>query len=70
MLCRATQDEWVMVKILTNVVHWGGFLDSSVGKESTCSAGDPCSVIQEDSLENTHSCILGLPLWFSYSLEK
>ena len=37
-----------------------------VGKESTCNAGDPGSIMgQEDMLEKgqaTHSSILGLPL--------
>ena len=30
--------------ILTKVVHWRGFLDSSVGKESACYVGNPCSI--------------------------
>ena len=43
-----------------------GFPDSSVGKESTCHAGDPRSIPGwENPLEEgqaTHSSILGLPL--------
>ena len=43
-----------------------GFPDSSVGKESACSAGDPGSIPGwEDPLEKeqaTHSSILELPL--------
>ena len=56
------------------------FSDSSVGKESTCNAGDPGSIpgserspgegigypLQYPGLENTHSSILGLPWWLSW----
>ena len=47
-----------------------GFPDSSVGKESTCNAGDPELIPGwEDPLEKgqaTHSSILGLSLWLSW----
>ena len=43
-----------------------GFPESSVGKESTCNAGDPIWFLGgEDPLEKgqaTHTSILGLPL--------
>ena len=49
-----------------------GFPDSSVGKESSCNAGDPGRISisqgQEDTLETgkaTHSSILGLHSWLS-----
>ena len=48
-----------------NLSKLWGFPDSSVGKESTCNAGDPVQFLgQEDLLEKgeaTHSNILGLP---------
>ena len=34
---------WSDLKILSYTTHWG-FLHSSVGKESACSAGDPGSI--------------------------
>ena len=47
-----------------------GFPDSSVGKESTCNAGDLVGFLgQEDPLEKgqaTNSSILGLPWWLSW----
>ena len=47
--------------------YFTGFPNSSVGKESTCNAGDPVQFLgREDQLEKgqaTHSSILGLPLW-------
>ena len=57
-----------------------GFPGGSVGKESTCNAGDPGSIpgsgrspgegigypLQYPGLENTHSSILGLPWWLSW----
>ena len=47
-----------------------GFTDSSIGKESTCNAGDPGSLPgQKDLLEKgqaTHSNILVLPLCLSW----
>ena len=47
-----------------------GFPDSSVGKESTCNAGDPGSTPRSGgSLGEgitTHSSILGLPWWLSW----
>ena len=50
-------------------MDYGGFPDSSVGKASTCSAGDPSSIpgsergIEkgEEKGEATHCSILGLP---------
>ena len=48
-------------------VYVQGFLDSSVGKEYTCSAGDPGSIPGSGRSARegiaTHSSILGLPLW-------
>ena len=29
---------------LTELIHYRGFPDNSVGKESTCNAGDPSSI--------------------------
>ena len=29
---------------MTTAIFWRGFPDSSVGKESTCNAGDPSSI--------------------------
>ena len=47
-----------------------GFPGSSAGKESSCSAGDPGSILgQEDPLKKglaTHSSVLGLPWWLSW----
>ena len=47
-----------------------GFLDSSVGKESACNAGDPVSIpVQGRSAREGigyHSSILGLPLWLRW----
>ena len=47
-----------------------GFPHSSVGKESTCDAGDPDSIpgLRRSTGEGmaTHSTILGLPLWLSW----
>ena len=47
-----------------------GFLDSSVGKESACNAGDPSLILgREDLLEKgqaTHSSIFGLLWWLSW----
>ena len=47
-----------------------GFADSSVGKESTCNAGDPSLIpgLGRSAGEGigTHSSILGLPLWLSW----
>ena len=47
-----------------------GFPDGSVGKESTCNAGDQGLIPGlEDPLEKgkaTHSSILGLPWWLSW----
>ena len=48
-----------------------GFPDSSVGKESTCNAGDPSSILGlgrssgEGIGKATCSSILGLLLWLS-----
>ena len=56
-------------------IDYQGFSDSSVGKESSCNAGDPGSIPgsgrspeEGDPLEKgsaTHSSILGLFLWLS-----
>ena len=47
-----------------------GFPESSVGKESTCNAGDasliPASGRSAEKGQATHSSILGLPLWLSF----
>ena len=55
------------MQALTN--KWG-FPHSSVGKESTCNAGDPGSIpgLGRSTGEGqvTHSSILGLPLWLSW----
>jgi len=52
---------------ITTLLYVQGFLDSSVGKESTCSAGDlgsiPESGISAREGIATYSNILGLPLW-------
>ena len=59
-----------MEKIEQNVKMCLSFPDSSVGKESTCDAGDPVWLLgQEDPLEKgqaTHASILGLPLWLRW----
>ena len=48
----------------------GGFLSSSAGKESACSAGDPSLTPGQDvPLEKgqaTHSSVLGLPWWLRW----
>ena len=47
-----------------------GFPNSSVGKESTCNAGDPGLIpgLGRSTGEGiaTHCSILGLPLWLSW----
>ena len=47
-----------------------GFLDSSVGKESACNAGDPGLIPGSGRSAGEgigyHSSILGLPLWLSW----
>ena len=45
-----------------------GFPDSSVGKECTCSAGDPDLIpgLGRSAGEGIGSSILGLPLWLSW----
>ena len=51
--------------LLPLLYRWVKFPASSVGKESTCNAGDPGFLAQEDLLEKgqaTHSGILGPPL--------
>ena len=44
--------------------------DSSVGKESTCNAGDPILILGQEDLpgegQATHSSILRLSLWLSW----
>ena len=48
---------------------WGGFPDSSVGKESLCNAGDPGSIPGSGRSAGEgigyHSSLLRLPLWLS-----
>ena len=47
-----------------------GFLDSSVGKESACNAGDPGLIPGSGRSAGEgigyHSSTLGLPLWLSW----
>ena len=56
--------------VITGQVCWSGFPESSVGKESACSAGNPGLIPgAEDTLEKglaTHSRILGLPWWLCW----
>ena len=76
-LCRwkhANQPHW---ECLWSIQYWlqflyltWGFPDSSVGKESTCNAGDlgliPGSGRSAGEGIGYHSSILGLPCWFSW----
>ena len=43
-------------------IYHQGFPDSSVGKESTCNAGDPCSI---PGLGRSHGEGIGYPLQYS-----
>ena len=66
-LCRATQDEWVMVENFDKLWSTGGAsLIAQLVKNSPGMQETPVLFLgREDALENTHSSILGLPLWFS-----
>ena len=59
-----------IMSVLFLLSRFMGFPDSSVGKESTCNAGDPGLIPgQEDPLEKgsaTRSSILGLSWWLSW----
>ena len=35
---------FLLLEVFSSRIHWRGFPDSSVGKESTCNAGDPGSI--------------------------
>ena len=60
---------FLIAKLISNI-SVGKFLDNSVGKESTCNAGDPGWIPWPGrSLEKgqaTHSSILGFPLWLRW----
>jgi hypothetical protein len=65
--CRATQDEWVMVENSDKLWSTGGAsLIAQLVKNSPAMQETPVLFLgREHVLENTHSSILGLPLWFS-----
>ena len=54
---------WSDLKILSYTTHWG-FLHSSVGKESACSAGDPGSI---PGFERSAGEGIGYPLQYSWA---
>ena len=64
---------WLLVSFPYNKydhAHHIIFPDTSVGKESTCNAGDPGLIPGSERYTREgigyHSSILGLPLWLSW----
>ena len=57
----------VLLGYISNI---GGFPDNSLGKESTCDAGDPCSIpgLVRSTGEGIghHYSVIGLPVWLSW----
>ena len=49
---------------MLNIYHYWGFPDSSVGKESACSAGDPSSI---PGLGRSAGEGIGYPLQYSWA---